>query len=612
MFRSFVNMSSSSDENEHLKELHRSKKRAKLGRLSDASRKIRAMSHVEGEDCKCNRFKCFTIITLDERKLILKQFNLLGSKDKQDNHLAGLISVLPIKRRRPRKGEDESSLHANSYSYKVRVLRDDDMIEVQVCHKAFLALHGITNQNVQTIKKALVLTGQAPIDGRGRHNNRVHRLTDETLTKIHEHITSLKGRRSHYSGHDSKKIYLPEELDITKLHNMYLEKFPLNQVSYETYRQIFNTKYNISFGYPRSDSCSMCDQYIAKLLHLEQKLKTSNSVNEKFHCVTELRKTNIAKTEHVNKANKFYDRKRLAKNFARKRTDSEAICFDFMKNLPVPNITTNDTYYRRQFSFYMFNVHILSSGESIFFTYDQTIAKKGSDDVVSMMYFFFANILSDYVRHVELFCDSCAGQNKNYTVIRFLHLLIHKVGRFESVHITFPVRGHSYMECDKNMGNIKQNVRIELPVEWNEHIRASRVKPSPFVVVECEPHLFNNWGSYLGRFYKKKCPFPTRSISELKITKENTRTVQLRKTYGGPWESYIIKDIIDKRSIPLEDDSGPGVLYSGCIPVPQAKYNDLQVLKRFCSPSAQEFFTNLPSSAASNVNQNDEDNVFHE
>jgi hypothetical protein len=34
-------------------------------------------------------------------------------------------------------------------------------------------------------------------------------------------------------------------------------------------------------------------------------------------------------------------------------------------------------------SLYTFNIHILSTGRSAFYTYPETVAKKGSNDVVS-------------------------------------------------------------------------------------------------------------------------------------------------------------------------------------------------------------------------------------
>lgn len=53
------------------------------------------------------------------------------------------------------------------------------------------------------------------------------------------------------------------------MHNMFSQKFPDVKISYETYRTIFSTEFNIGFGFPRSDTCSQCDINIAKMKGLE-------------------------------------------------------------------------------------------------------------------------------------------------------------------------------------------------------------------------------------------------------------------------------------------------------------------------------------------------------
>lgn len=86
------------------------------------------------------------------------------------------------------------------------------------------------------IRETLVFQGKAPVDRRGKHRNRKHAISEETITKVCEFIASLKGRKSHYSLKKSKKLYLPEELNITKLFNMYTAKNPDNPVSYAKFR----------------------------------------------------------------------------------------------------------------------------------------------------------------------------------------------------------------------------------------------------------------------------------------------------------------------------------------------------------------------------------------
>ena len=57
---------------------------------------------------------------------------------------------------------------------------------------------------------------------------------------------------------------------------------------------------------------------------------------------------------------------------------------DIAKNLPVPNNSTNDDYYKRQFPVFSFNIHILLTTQRIFCTYPETNGRKGSDEVCTM------------------------------------------------------------------------------------------------------------------------------------------------------------------------------------------------------------------------------------
>ena len=124
---------------------------------------------------------------------------------------------------------------------------------------------------------------------------------------------------------------------------------------------------------------------------------------------------------HKRKATIFYERKCLAKKNARQRSDLACICMDYTQNLPCLNIATNDSNYRRILRVLC---TILSNNEVAFYTYNETRGKKGADDVISMLYHFSSVTLLPEVRHLEIFCDSCAGQNENYTVVRFLHYLV--------------------------------------------------------------------------------------------------------------------------------------------------------------------------------------------
>lgn len=72
-----------------------------------------------------------------------------------------------------------------------------------------------------------------------------------------------------------------------------------------------------------------------------------------------------------------------------------------------------------------------------------------------------------------------------------------KKNRFDTVKEIFPVRGHSYLECDRDMSLVKQNAYTEIPDGWREELRNCRVKPTPFDVIDCSKNFdFQNWSTF--------------------------------------------------------------------------------------------------------------------
>ena len=167
-----------------------------------------------------------------------------------------------------------------------------------------------------------------------------------------------------------------------KAHNLLSKQSFLSNslIFFSLYRKIFTEKFNISFGWPRKDACSTCDEFRIKLQ------SDSNTAAEMATFVTE-------KELHVRKGQVFYDRKSKARQAAQCSDIIVAIAFDFQKNLSCPNITTNDVYYRRQLSLYTFNIHNLGNDSVYLYCYDETVGHKGSDDVTSMLYHYFMNLL---------------------------------------------------------------------------------------------------------------------------------------------------------------------------------------------------------------------------
>ena len=112
---------------------------------------------------------------------------------------------------------------------------------------------------------------------------------------------------------------------------MYKQVYPDSPVSYRSYLQIFNTKYNIAFGYPRSDTCSTCDSTKIELQAIENNFVLSDGFKTK-----RLQEIKMASELHQRRAKEFYTRKRAAR--LRSKTDEKfhAITLDFSKKPMCP------------------------------------------------------------------------------------------------------------------------------------------------------------------------------------------------------------------------------------------------------------------------------------
>ena len=361
-------------------------------------------------------------------------------------------------------------------------------------------------------------------------------------------------------------------------------------MSYESYRNLFNTEYNIGFGYPRKDTCSVCDEFIANLSHLDAQLAQDDCSPE-----VESRKAQLLMEYelHKRKASTFYDRKSAAKDRAKSSEEFEGICFDFAKNLYLPNKTTNDVYYRRQLGFYTFDIHVLSTDEVFLYTYDETVARKGADDVCSMLADFISSHLSDRVTDVSFFCDGCSGQNKNYTLLRFMYSLVHHLKRLKSIKILFPIRGHSYMECDRDMGVVNCKRDAETPDDWRRELEGARSKPSAFHVINADKSMFFSYTDFLAPRFKASNPVKTRPVREFQVLDTRPDIFLYRDAWNGCFSSAVVKREASRRKKEPEQIEMKQS-YTGPLPISMAKFKDLQVLKKFCSPLNHEFFNQLP------------------
>nr|CAI5850886.1 unnamed protein product [Callosobruchus analis] len=116
-------------------------------------------------------------------------------------------------------------------------------------------------------------------------------------------------------------------------------------MSYKVSWSIFHSKFNIKFGLPRTDTCSICDSL---------RLKEAAAENEN------LKSSTAAERElHLRKAQAFYD---LKKPWTVK-AKSDGYLFRFHAK-PSPHIRDNLAFRWHQLWYYAFGVHDLADDKA--------------------------------------------------------------------------------------------------------------------------------------------------------------------------------------------------------------------------------------------------------
>ncbi|CAH1113501.1 unnamed protein product, partial [Psylliodes chrysocephalus] len=99
-------------------------------------------------------------------------------------------------------------------------------------------------------------------------DDRADFVTMQLCISEHQRIISLN---------KTSKLYFPEDLCVKKMYNMFCELHMTIKLYYESYRTIFNHDFDIAFGYPITDTCSTCDEFVAKLKGLEAEKRTASN-----------------------------------------------------------------------------------------------------------------------------------------------------------------------------------------------------------------------------------------------------------------------------------------------------------------------------------------------
>lgn len=532
-----------------------------------------------GPACECGR-KCFTEERINIFEKIFREFNALANKEIQDAYLCGLIKCCAVSRRRSR-AKSSAAERSGTYKYYLKTPKDT----FQVCKKAFCSVHSVSTARVRRLTKYLRENIAAPADMRGRHSNRPNKVPDDILKQIDDHIKSFPKRRCHYGGVKTNEIrYLSSELNVSTMHKLYLQKYEPDVfqslegenklkpvVTYDFYREYFLKNFKLSFGTPRTDTCQTCD-------NVEKRLTLLLSEEEKNLLLQQ-------KNLHEKKASAFYADLKVKCELSVTESNIECIAFDFQQNMPLPLVPSGDAFYKRQL--WVFNFCIFQSSKKISFMYmyDETVGKKGQNDVVSFLHHFIYKILDAKIKELYIFTDNCGAQNKNNVLVQYLYSQI-KNGRFTRIIHHFPEAGHSFLPCDRSFGVIeKYKKRIERAYTPNDYRKIVSKCSKKFKVINVTSDMIHDIKSILEPSFlktyintenkKEKWLISKYKIFDYVLDEGIPRLrVSLNHSLLNSKEFRLEK----QPNVPITFPLNPAPLYTEALPLKEPKYKDVMEL----------------------------------
>lgn len=422
---------------------------------------------------------------------------------------------------------------------------------------------------------------------RGRHEPK-NKTPEEDVQFVRAHIQSFPTESSHYCRKDNpNRRYLSSDLTIKKMYDLYIEKCNAElrtPVKENVYREIFNTKFNLSFGSPKSDTCNRCD-----LSQTSLKTETDEQKHTELTVQLEL---------HQRKAQSGYNNLKSDKELAAQDPSISLISSDLQQVLPTPYLSTNVVFYKRQLSVYNLGVNEVATGKSFMHMWPETDGGRGSEDVASCLLRYIKEEKGGDVKHIIAFSDTCGGQNRNFNVASFWIYCIN-CELVECVDHKFMYSGHSFLPNDRDFGSIEQRKRqvqtVYVPQQWYDLVRTAR-RHKPFVVKEMKQSDFKSFQEVREHMVNRKTNTDGEKVSWLKIQsmrfhREHPWQMKYRHSLNEieAWKTVDFQKRVRGRPVDLKRVQLPS-LYEASREISKAKFDDLMQLLSYIPPVHHRFY----------------------
>ncbi|XP_039281706.1 uncharacterized protein LOC111064507 isoform X2 [Nilaparvata lugens] len=414
--------------------------------------------------CHCSN-KCNLKVSRDSREKIFIKFWELGSYDSQTTFIAALVSEVEAKRKR-------------SNSEKRKYTRIYKLGTETVCREMFVNTLSISTKRVNTA--LCKMRSDTVKDCRGIHKKGTNRIPIEIVEAVKNHINKFPRYKSHYCRKDNDHCeYLPTELTERKMYDLYKEENEGQRtVSFSWYRHIFYSHFNIKRKKLKKDTCNKCDE-------LQTKMKfSSSSEHDKETLDDHHREAELARKEMNSDFSK-----------AKEQENVESLSYDLEKTFPLPRIPTNIVYYKRQINFYNSGIYSGKDNKGFFYVWMENIASRGAQEVGSCLRKNILNHVGPNVSELNLWSDSCGGQNRNIKIVLLLQTLFQEMPFLEKIRFKYLIPGHSFMPNDSHFGDVESALRFQqriyCPQDYINIMKSCR-KKNKFIVTEINGEDFKS------------------------------------------------------------------------------------------------------------------------
>lgn len=411
--------------------------------------------------CNCRR-KCSEIVTPEIQNIIHAQFYALD----WNGQTAWICTTIKLSApKRPKKRRNHLPSHK-------QLSRNFFLNNNQVCKSFFLKVLQISNKRLDYAlnKKRDPDTCMPLPDKRGKGPSG-NKIKVEVVDFIKNHLESFPRYKSHYGERTSSRQYLAPGLNLQKLYTLYIEKCQehgKNPAKRSFYESVFRT-YNLHFYIPKKDTCKTCDIFNVQI-------KNETNVDKELEIKQQQKGHHLLAATARDLLNQYKQNSLLENSI------SCLITFDLERTLPTPMIQTGEVYYLRQLQTLNFGTHLYSSaGEIITMNmWYETTGGRGSQEVLSCLYYNIKNSVPEYVNTLYTFSDSCTGQNRNWIMFHFMMYIVNSVPNLSEIIVCYLVSGHSFLPNDSDFSDISKSQKkkefIYIPEQWMTLVEQCRKK----------------------------------------------------------------------------------------------------------------------------------------